>query len=691
MTSSSNGGDCGFGYSESGNATASARFVHCRAGFSGNTTGGKQAFGVTEGDVGYVGLFSGSAHGCEIGGQAFGVATGNGDGKFEGHAEDCRCTNTMVGEAFGVAKGSGAAVCQGSLINCRVQGSGGVCFGANSGTGPASVGPSANTEIRSCYTGGGKAFGYAAAGDVSIVMAQFSDCLSFDTVANFLGKYSFGYSGGGIVEVGGMFNDCVSGAYSFGCTDSTTGGTATFSGFASDCSVQDLAYEGYCFGSAMQPGAGKALCSGFLTDCLVMGGYCFGSGYEEAECSAMVQHCFAVANAFGYAAGTSALFSGNAYDCSSYSLSFGSCGGTTLGVSHEGHCSGMVERCKAGDYSFGFSGSVDAVGVSRGRFSAQGVMLQAGDWSFGAGDGYANAEFEGRLYDAVSFGSYCFGASLNGNAQCGGLFSRIARCEAVMGRSFGYTESTSGGMALCSIYARDCVSGDYSFGCSLSSGGGQAECSGTMERCKSGDKSFGYSLSDSASCTGTKEDCVAQDSSFGSGAPGSCAGSYYRCRADNHSFGSGGASACSGATLEDCNAGYDSFGGTGQFAASTARRCRAYGASFGQTGGGGSELEDCTVTNIDTTNVPPVMALNNIVRKCRFVATDIATSPLLVGAAGIRLYDSEFISAGAASVDVAWGAPVTVAMVHCRMNTSTGALVSNSVGSPLNVVDPAVL
>jgi len=83
------------------------------------------------------------------------------------------------------------------------------------------------------------------------------------------------------------------------------------------------------------------------------------------------------------------------------------------------------------------------------------------------------------------------------------------------------------------------------------------------------------------------------------------------------------------------------------------------------------------------------MMANNIVRKSRFVSVDVATSALMIGASGVLLYDSEFISAGAASVDAATS--FTVAMAHCRMNTSIGVNVSNSVGSPFNVVDPAIL
>jgi hypothetical protein len=143
--------------------------------------------------------------------------------------------------------------------------------------------------------------------------------------------------------------------------------------------------------------------------------------------------------------------------------------------------------------------------------------------------------------------------------------------------------------------------------------------------------------------------------------------------------------------LEDCAAGYYSFGSGGEFEGSIARRCIAQGGSFGGLfGSGGSELEDCTVTDIDASNPPPTMMDNNLVRKSRFVSLDPLVAALMIGAAGVRLYDSEFIG-DASGVSVDSSSPVNVAMVHCRMNVGVGLNVTNIVGSPLNVVDPAVI
>jgi hypothetical protein len=689
MSSSSNGGDCGFGYSQSGNATANARFVHCSAGYDGLTTNGDQAFGITQGDSGYVGLFSGNAHGCEIGNTAFGGATVDGDGVFSGHAESCRCTTPSTGNAFGFSLGAGNASCQGSLTDCRVEGYSGVCFGASSGTGEVAV---SFVEMTNCYSGGGKAFGYALEGNVTIDAAQFYDCMSMDNASPpLLGRYSFGYSGSGSVINGGKHFSCVSGSNSFGCTDSVIGNGASFAGFAYDCLVQDSSGYGYCFGSAMQPGAGPGVCDGMLTDCIAMGDYCFGCSYSSASCVAALRNCSAASHSFGYAVGGNASFAGRASDCTAGNYSFGACSGISTGIGNEAYCESVIEKCQAGTHSFGYCGATDDFGISRGVFAAWGVQLQAGEWSYGSGDGFSRGDFIGELYDSVSSGGYCFGASQNESGICGGgLSTCVIRCEALLGRSFGYTESTTGAGAECTAEARDCVSGDYSFGCSLGTGGGHGICTGNMKGCRSGISSFGHSVSDTGSCSGIKEECVASNYSFGYGDPGDCSGSYYRCRAGNSSFGSGGTCICNMAILDDCIAGYNSFGSDGGFEGSVARRCTAKGGSFGQTGSGGSVLEDCTVGDIDSTNLPPTMLDNNLVRKSRFVSLDPLVAALMIGAAGVRLYDSEFIG-DASGVSVDSSSPVNVAMVHCRMNVGVGLNVTNIVGSPLNVVDPAVI
>jgi hypothetical protein len=352
----------------------------------------------------------------------------------------------------------------------------------------------------------------------------------------------------------------------------------------------------------------------------------------------------------------------------------------------------------AGSYSFGYAHGTDSGGL--GRFSARASHLQSSSWSFGAGDGGnpavpgtgASGQFDGILFLAYAQGHYCFGASQYESARGGGTFSFAQLHDSyAFQRSFGYTGSVSGGTVTWNCPCRECGGGAYCFGSAENVGSGRVTCEANHERCIASQCSFGYSAGADAECNADFLDCKGAVSCFGSGLTSSeCYGDYDRCIAGADSFGGGaGAYLNTSGTFKECWALRNSFGSTGTFRG-TAQRCFAYGGSFGRlvVTLGEVTLEDCTVEYIDTTAPAPLLPAGSLVRKCRFVSSDALAPVLELGGNDTRLYDSEFISDGGASVDAA--VATTMIMAHCRMNTSMGVNVSNSVGAGMNVIDAAI-
>lgn len=313
-----------------------------------------------------------------------------------------------------------------------------------------------------------------------------------------------------------------------------------------------------------------------------------------------------------------------------------------------------------------------------------------GEGSFAGGAPNADTGYNEVSEDAVledcAAGQYSFGAvSENGDGGDAHFYGQAVRCTAPK-YSFGAVAVCEGG-AECTGTLIDCGVGDPAAddGCGMFgySEFGDAVASGRFLRCL---ETPGL---DSWGCFGCNDEVEDKRGTF--------SGYAVDCNPINKSFGFGGLLGVGGVnvgTLERCTAGSQSFGASGIWGG-IARHCRAQGGgSFGvATVYGGMLMEDCTVEDASATaGLGHTVISCGTIRRCRFTASGANVPALFIldttwgeDHSKAYVYDSEFISTDATSIDGSAG--VWAAIAHCR---STGSILpsgTNNVATPYNVTD----
>jgi hypothetical protein len=193
------------------------------------------------------------------------------------------------------------------------------------------------------------------------------------------GDYSFGglYIGGAPLDIyiGGRFQDCEGGAYSFAATRS--GGNVQIAAGATfdRCRVTSA---GFCHTSGGGGVSYTAICAGIFTDCdnkLVGGGNSFGySAYGDATIEGTFIRCNSATKSFGFCDGPAGNgivhASAVLIDCEASNNSFGSNDNSPFTAAQ---CSGKLTRCIGGYRCFG----------AQGIFDGQARDCRAGYGSFG--------------------------------------------------------------------------------------------------------------------------------------------------------------------------------------------------------------------------------------------------------------------------------------------------------------------
>jgi len=226
---------------------------------------------------------------------------------------------------------------------------------------------------------------------------------------------------------------------------------------------------------------------------------------------------------------------------------------------------------------------------------------------------------------------------------------RFIRCSSGYGASFCHSAASS--------YMEDCVS----FGQGTPTGSFYGTTTyhdlGYHLRCISGDSAFfGYVY-------GTYVDCEGKDYAFGQYA----AGRFIRCQAGERSFGGYPTTGVPSGTFIDCVGGDRAWGYTnsgGATAACKLIRCRSTGRAYAVDHFQGS-MEDC-VFEVNAGDVDCVIL-----------------------AAAARIYGCTLVAHGTGKSINAGGA-VTAQVGHCRLNLDIGVNVTNSIGTPSNIVDTDV-
>jgi hypothetical protein len=511
---------------------------------------------------------------------------------------------------------------------------------------------------------------------------------------------SFGVTGGtGLATFSGRAFNCVAiGNYNFGASVKGTG-SVVFSGTARGCEA-----TGYAFGAIkgdVDVGAGTVTFSGTCSDCYATSN-CFaaasgGVGASNAvtvTAAGTFTDCVATSNAFGHSYSGLASFAGRATDCRATTYAYCSSFTTTGATAAVIEATAVLRNCEGTDYCF-------ASAVAGGAKIITGAVLDncwAGSNSFVYAYGIAAGSsglLAGRLTNCSAVReSFC-----RVNGEPAGADTCVIDSTAVLigcttrdlvnisVNSFGMSTSTTVSI-VAGAYFQDCIvgSGQYAFGVNLPVNKACA-VSGTFMRCGQFAPvqivggvtpykmhySFGYSLAWTAAFGGVATDCKAYQGSFasnGGGGAGTFSGQATRCTAETFSF-SGLGTLSAAARLTDCVATENSYG-------------RATGAAA-------AVLERCTISGIDAVAEAPVFN-GALLRHCTMVASGAGVSPVRVVAGGtVYLYDCDLLSdAGATEycVRVSTAAVATVKMDGCRSRSDLDPLLTNDLGSAINLIDP---
>ncbi len=313
-----------------------------------------------------------------------------------------------------------------------------------------------------------------------------------------------------------------------------------------------------------------------------------------------------------------------------------SCGFTATG---DVTISGTIYNCKANSFSFGrtengnltISGTIDNC-----------VSTNASSGSFGLASG-GDCILSGIISNCKSGRASFINGSVSAQITSTGIMDNCSiPFDPVTGGSFSFVHSSFGTVTMAGTI-RNCqtnISGT-TLRAFCASGTGVITISGTIQNCISnGSHCFGASDgSSNITISGTIIDCECPTNSFG--------------------FSSSGTMTVSG-TIENCNGGTNSFGST---------------TSAGK-------LINCVRTSSLGVHLGKI-------DRCTFSDNDASNASLTIGASAIVKYSTIYQQGVGECIDA--GSAISASVYLCSMNKALGSNVTNSIGTPNNVVDSNII
>lgn len=535
--------------------------------------------------------------------------------------------------------------------------------------------------------------GIDTGGPVSVMFSNasgtFTDCsytdvggISYETATGtFVRCTAYIGFGEGATTTSGTFYDCRALYRGF-----ASGAGGTFSGAAYDCTAQEQSF-GFGVGAlttgkmyrctAASNSFGDTSNTAYLEDCTVevLG---FGPPATAATMSGTYVRCKGGIGSFGVINGS--VLDGTFIDCHGGSGSFGSgtsctlsgnfircIGGSNCFGQQSSVVSGTFTDCIAVDASFGYGASSATISTISGTFT----RCSGRDDCFGRNSNITSA----AVFDHCTGRDRCFGQGANSlSGGHSGSFYHCTGRDACFAAGLTSTIRTTGTFEHCvarngcfgsgagSVFAgtaRHCTAGDFSFGAAIVNGPGQEPAfEGVAEHCTAGDNSFGASTGDTGGAifSGVARWCKAGAGSFGS-----------------NNSGLGAALFTSGGRAYDCEGGWQSFG-----------------SNANGNGGNRGVMVNCKLTTNGVIGVESWLSVFlGRMENCQITVTGTNESALLVGDEA-RVYGCTLIADGTGDSITSSGT-VTAAIAHCRLNAAIAGTVTNSIGTPYNVIDVDII